>query len=165
MRLVRIGVALVAAFVVGFAFLFLGQMGRESPEEAWQREAVQDAVAVVRSYLHYIEEDRIPDAINNFMAPRTRDVYLEQYNLLIENSPEEVLLSKRVRIDDLNVVQTVFEDGYVVIRAIYEINARYLTRNFNTRRVENFIVGFYPTEGWKIASIEDFCSISPGLCR
>lgn len=165
MRLTRIGVALVAAFVVGFAFLFVGKTSQDVNEEAWQREALQEAVEVVRSYLQHVEQDRIADAINTFMAPRTREVYLEQYNLLTENSPNEILLSKRVRIDNLDVVQTMFDDGYVVVRAVYEINARYLSRNFQAKRVENYIVGYYPTEGWKIASIEDFCLISPDLCR
>lgn len=169
MRFIRIARALVAAAIVGFSFMFLAFFD-DAPANVnrteVQQQAIQEAINVVRTYLKYMEEERLLEGFAATMAPQTRDAYTEQYNLLIQRANNPVLLSKRLTIRQLDVVQTEFDQGYVVVRAVYDIEYRYVNQTVNYKRAENYIVGYFgPQEGWKIAAIEDYCSVAPNLCK
>lgn len=156
--------ALVLTLALGYGFMFLGDWVRMSDTAVDVAQAEQQAKDLVLSYLRYMERDEIERAIALHMAPVTRDVYLEQYRILVEAGARDVLLSKAINVHDLSVVRTVLDEGYIVVRTTYDINSRYATRRYDTRRVENYLVGFYADEGWKIVSIDDLCDLNPGMC-
>lgn len=157
-------VAVLLTVALGFGFMALA--GSEGLAPLERREDIErDVVELVRSYLRVVEEDRMIDAFSQFMAPGTREVYTSEMLRAYEVVGSEILLSKKVEIEDIRVVHEVYEEGYVVVRAIYTIDSRYTTRTYSAKRAENYIVGNIANEGWKIVSIEDLCGVNPSLCR